>query len=308
VRLCNFRRRDAAGDLEAGVVAGESVLPLHELLGAARAMPLAPGLLPDLASLADRMASHNRGRPPVGLPLSEIVLGPPVHPVQSFRDFYAFEEHVRAARARRGLEMVPEWYEAPAFYFSNPAALLGAEAVLTPPRYGTWLDYELEIGCVIGRGGKDIDVSDAERHIAGYTIINDWSLRDVQRREMKVGLGPAKAKDFATSVGPTLVTADELGERRDGKGYDLGMRARVNGKLLSHGNWKTIHFSFAEMIAHASRGVALLPGDLLGSGTVGTGCLLELGPEVHDGWLRPGDEVELEVELLGVLRNRIGGL
>ncbi len=231
----------------------------------------------------------------------------PVEPLVSFRDFYAFEEHVKTARGRRGLEMVPEWYELAVFYFSNPRSVVGHGAQVTAPSGGSWLDFELEIGCVIGRQGRDIPAARAEEYIAGYAVLNDWSLRDVQRQEMKVGLGPAKGKDFATSLGPLLVTPDELSDRRAGKGYDLQMTARVNGKQISAGNWKTIHHGFAEMIARASEGVTVYPGDLLGSGTVGTGCILELGPEQTGGWLKPGDVVELEVERLGVLRNAIVG-
>ncbi len=232
----------------------------------------------------------------------------------SFRDFYAFEAHVRTARARRGLAVPPEWYSFPVFYFSNHRALIGPEAELRAPQHGQWLDFELEIGCIIGRAGQDISAAQAEQHIAGYTILNDWSLRDLQQEEVKVGLGPAKAKDFATSLGPYLVTPDELEDRRCGKGYDLAMVARVNGREVSRGNWKDIHYSFAEMIARASQGVALYPGDVLGSGTVGSGCLLELGTHFADGapigsgvdgWLGPVDSVELEIERLGVLRNRI---
>jgi 2-keto-4-pentenoate hydratase/2-oxohepta-3-ene-1,7-dioic acid hydratase in catechol pathway len=232
----------------------------------------------------------------------------------SFRDFYAFEEHVRNARRQRGLEVPPEWYRFPVFYFSNHRALIGHEWQLPAPTHGQWLDYELEIACIIGRQGRDIAAADAEQYIAGYTILNDWSLRDLQKEEVKVGLGPAKGKDFATSLGPYLVTPDELEDRRSAKGYDLAMTARVNGREVSRGNWKDIHYSFAEMIACASQGVALYPGDVLGSGTVGTGCLLEVGTHFADGapigsgadgWLGPGDIMELEVERLGVLRNKI---
>jgi fumarylacetoacetate (FAA) hydrolase len=238
-------------------------------------------------------------------PLGEVTLGPPVWPIRSFRDFYAFEQHVRSARQRRGLAMIPEWYDAPAFYFSNPATIIGHETPLPAPPYGRWLDFELEVGCIIGEGGRDISAEHADRHIAGYTVLNDWSLRDVQRQEMKVGLGPAKGKDFATSLGPALVTPDELEDRRIAKGFDLAMVARINGREVSRGNWRDIHFSFGEMIARASQGVELQAGDLLGSGTVGTGCILELSPEATGGWLRPGDVVELEIERLGVLRTPI---
>jgi len=242
-------------------------------------------------------------------PLDAITLLPPVAP-STFRDFYAFEEHVKTARKRRGLDMVAEWYQFPVFYFSNTNALYGHEADIPYPAYTRELDYELEVACVIGKAGRDIRAQDADSHIAGYTILNDWSARDVQREEVKVGLGPAKGKDFATSVGPWLVTPDELADRalvsEAGLRYDLSMVARVNGCELSRGNLKSLHYPFAQMIARASQSCDLHTGDLIGSGTVGTGCLLELGAiETLGRWLQPGDVVELEVERLGVLRNRI---
>lgn len=240
-----------------------------------------------------------------GHSLSAVILGPPVGHVGTFRDFYAFEEHVRAARRRRGLPMVPEWYEAPAFYFSNPRSIVGHGAPIAAPPYGAWLDFELEIGCIIGKRGRDITAARADDFIAGYAILNDWSLRDVQRREMKVGLGPAKSKDFATSLGPALCTLDELEDRRTAKGYDLEMLARINGRQVSRGNWRDIYFSFGQMVERASQGVTLEPGDLIGSGTVGSGCILELTPERTGGWLEPGDQVALEIERLGVLANTI---
>jgi len=226
-------------------------------------------------------------------------------PLRSLRDFYAFEQHVKTARARRDLEMIPEWYEVPVFYFGNHRSLLSSEASLAAPGHGAWLDFELEVACVIGHEGRDISLDVAEEHILGYSVLNDWSLRDQQRQEMKVGLGPAKGKDFATSLGPELVTQDELEDRRQGKGYDLAMVARVNGRELSRGSWASISYSFAEMIVRASQGVTLYPGDVIGSGTVGTGCILELGPERCGGWLKQGDVVELEIERLGVLHTKI---
>jgi fumarylacetoacetate (FAA) hydrolase len=244
------------------------------------------------------------------VPMAQVDIGAPIVPT-SFRDFYAFEEHVRNARKKRGLEMLPEWYAAPAFYFSNTASIVGPEAAIRKPPETNELDYELELAVVIGREGRDIPVEEADSYVAGFTILNDWSARDIQRREMKVGLGPAKGKDFATSIGPYLVTPDELEahvlpDRSRGKRYDLTMTARVNGEEYSRGNASATHWTFAELIAHASRNTVLVPGDLIGSGTVGTGCITEFPDGVHP-WLQPGDVVELEIEGLGVLRNPVVG-
>ncbi len=235
-------------------------------------------------------------------------LAAPVQPL-SLRDFYAFEQHVRSARQRRGLDMVPEWYDAPVFYFSNVAAISGPGAAIRKPAETEELDYELEIAVVIGREGRDILVEEADSYIVGYTILNDWSMRDVQRHEMKVGLGPSKGKDFATSVGPYLVTPDELEphllpDRSRGSRYNLTMTASVNGREISRGNARDMHWTFAELIAHASHNTVLLPGDLIGSGTVGTGCLTEFPTGTYP-WLQPGDLVRLEIEGLGVLENTI---
>jgi 2-keto-4-pentenoate hydratase/2-oxohepta-3-ene-1,7-dioic acid hydratase in catechol pathway len=201
----------------------------------------------------------------------------------------AFEEHVRNARAVSGRGDVPEaWYEAPAFYFSNPAAVYRDGEEITKPADTAALDYELELACVIGEDGRP----------EGFTIMNDWSARDLQAREMQVGLGPAKGKDFATSLGPVLVSVDELPR-------DLDMRAvaRVNGELRTDSRTGGMHFSWEELLAAAARNTpGLLPGDVIGSGTVGRGCILEHG----DGrWLQVGDVVELEIEGIGLLRNRV---
>jgi fumarylacetoacetate (FAA) hydrolase len=238
------------------------------------------------------------------LPLDSIRMLAPLPQPTSLRDFYAFEEHVRAARRQRGQEVPLSWYSMPVFYFSNHGAIYGPEEKIPLPRTKA-LDYELEIACVIGREGRDLAEEEAEDYIAGYCIMNDWSARDIQREEMSVGLGPAKGKDFATSLGPTLVTPDELADKYDGEGrYNLSMAVRVNGVEQGRGNFYDIYYTFAQIIAQASRDVTLRPGDVIGSGTVGTGCLLETtggeGP-----WLKPGDVVELEVERLGVLRNTI---
>jgi fumarylacetoacetate (FAA) hydrolase len=168
------------------------------------------------------------------------------------------------------------------------------------------LDYELELACVVGRPARDLPPDDrALECLAGFTIMNDWSARDLQRAEMAVGLGPSKSKDFATSLGPHLVPFEELRDRyRDGR-LHLEMTASVNGRVLSQGNAGSMHWTWPQMLAHASRDTELRPGDVLGSGTVGTGCILELTPAVTGGWLKPGDVVELTVERLGTLRNRV---
>jgi 2-keto-4-pentenoate hydratase/2-oxohepta-3-ene-1,7-dioic acid hydratase in catechol pathway len=236
--------------------------------------------------------------------LSEIRLKAPIPVPRSFRDFYAFEQHVKTAREQRGLKMIPEWYKFPVFYFSNHLAIKGPEEEIVRPQDCKMLDYELEIACIIGKEGKDITKDAADEYIFGYCILNDWSARDLQREEMKVGLGPAKGKDFSTSIGPWIVTKDELEPLKQGKGYNLSMEARVNGVLLSCGNLRDIHYSFGEMIERAARGVTLYPGEMIGSGTVGTGCILELGQKVHP-WLVPGDQVEFKIDYLGILRNRI---
>jgi len=218
--------------------------------------------------------------------LADVDFRAPVLQPPSVRDFYAFEQHVKTARAARRLEVPQEWYDIPVFYFSNAAAIYGPGDGIVGPAETSELDYELEVAAVIG----------AEGRVGGFTIMNDWSARDLQRAEMRVGLGPSKGKDFATSLGPILVTPDEF------DGSSATMVARVNGEERSRGELADMHHSWEAIVAHAARNTRLLPGDVLGSGTVGTGCILELG----DGrWLEPGDVVELEVEGIGVLRNTV---
>lgn len=237
-------------------------------------------------------------------PLADIRLQAPLPRPSSIRDFYAFEAHTKTARRNRGLDVVPEWYEIPVFYFTNHQAVIGPEASMKRPSHTSCLDYELELACVIGREGRDISVTSADAYIFGYCIFNDWSARDLQMQETKVGLGPAKGKDFATSMGPYIVTPDELAPYQNGDRFNLDMTAKVNGRLLSQGNFNDIYYSFHQMIARASDAATLFPGDVIASGTVGSGCILELGTAVHR-WLEPGDEVELAITGLGVLRNRV---
>jgi 2-keto-4-pentenoate hydratase/2-oxohepta-3-ene-1,7-dioic acid hydratase in catechol pathway len=258
----------------------------------------------------DLPAAEQRARdePFETVPLGEAMLLAPISRPPTVRDFYAFENHVATARRSRGLEMEPDWYQLPVFYFSNPYAIVGPHAEVRLPPGTTELDFELEAAAVIGRSGSDLDPDEAEAHIAGFCIMNDWSARDLQRREMKLNLGPAKGKDSATSLGPMLVTPDELGPFRKGKAYDLTMTAMVNGREYSRGNLADIHWSFGEMIAYASRGTPVEPGDVIGSGTCGTGCILELslvhGTEKYP-WLQPGDEVTVTIDHLGALSNSV---
>ena len=225
----------------------------------------------------------------------------PVPP--SVRDFMAFEEHVVTSTRAFGRTVDPFWYEAPAFYFTNPAAIAGPNDTIAVPPGCTRFDYELEVAVVIGRGGSDIPVGEAAHHIAGYTLLADWSARDLQFKEIPIGLGPVKAKDSATSLGPWLVTPDELDPA-----LGLDMTASVNGREYSRGRLSDLYWSFPQMISYASRGTRLVPGDILGSGTVGTGCILELagvhGEEKYP-WLVPGDTVRLAVDGLGAVETTV---
>ncbi len=270
--------------------------------------PALVDLLGDDGEILARAGERARADPADVLDLGAVRLRPPIPRPSTFRDFYAFEQHVRAARRARGLEMAPEWYQVPVFYFSNPGSLIGSGDDLAAPLGSRELDFELEVAAVVGRAGSSLTTEEAERSIAGFAILNDWSARDLQRREMRLGLGPAKAKDFATSVGPFLVTADELAPYRTGRSYALRMTARVNGVEYSSASLADVYWSFGEMISYASRGTRVEPGDLIGSGACATGCILELSLTSGSAsypWLKPGDEVELEVEQLGALRNRI---
>ena len=323
MKLVNFVvPNDQPRRIRVGAVVGRAVIDLHAAESWAQGARGLPPALPDFADSPEPMLpfiasgsleparevlraiaggdplhlkSAHRQR--VAHPLDSVRLISPMPLPTSLRDFYAFEQHVKAARANRGAEMIPDWYDIPVFYFSNHTAILGPDDPVRRPKASQALDFELEVACVIGQRGKDIPAAEAQRYIFGYMVMNDWSARDVQLKEMKVGLGPAKGKDFATSLGPVVVTPDELDATR------ATMVARVNGEERSRGELGDMYFSWERIVEHAARNTRLLPGDVLGSGTVGTGCILELG----DGrWLHPGDIVELEVEGIGVLRNTVG--
>jgi fumarylacetoacetate (FAA) hydrolase len=236
-----------------------------------------------------------------------IEFGPPILRPPSIRDFYAFEGHVRTMWERRGGEVPETWYRLPVFYFSNVSEIRGPDAPIWRPAASAELDFELEVACLVDTPAVDLAPEDAEEAIGGFTIFNDWSARDLQREETVVRLGPAKGKDFASSFGPYLVTPDELADKRSGTGYDLAMTATVNGIETSRGFWSDVQFSFGQMLARASADARLLPGDLVGSGTVGGGSLLESRETTLGRFLEPGDEVELRIERLGILRNPVIG-
>jgi fumarylacetoacetate (FAA) hydrolase len=239
------------------------------------------------------------------LDASDLEFGPPILEPPSLRDFYAFEGHVKTMWERRGGTVPEAWYRIPIFYFSNVSEIRGPGEPVWCPAASQELDYELEVAALIDTPVHDLRAARGEEAIGGYLIFNDWSARDLQREETAVRLGPVKGKDFASSIGPWLVTPDELADRRHGKGYDLAMTATVNGTVLSRGTWADAQFSFGEMIARASADVRLRPGDLIGSGTVGSGCLLEVKDEILKRYLEAGDDVSLAVDRLGTLSTPI---
>jgi 2-keto-4-pentenoate hydratase/2-oxohepta-3-ene-1,7-dioic acid hydratase in catechol pathway len=293
---------ESGGVVRAGVVGNAGLHPLPEgttVLDLVRA-----GLPAALAAGEQALAGPAQ-------PLDGVRLLPPLE-APTVRDFVAFEEHVEGVRkAVDGVAGVPdEWYQAPTFYFTNPYALIGAHDDVPVPPGSQRFDFELEVAVVVGREGASLTPEQARDAVFGYTVLNDWSARDLQAREMKVSLGPAKGKDSATTLGPWLVTADELEPYRDDEGFlTLDMRVSVNGTEVGQDLLSNMGWPFEELIAYASRGTVVRPGDVLGSGTCGNGgCLAELWGTRGDAApppLRPGDVVEMTVEGLGTLRNRV---
>ncbi|MBI2389711.1 MAG: fumarylacetoacetate hydrolase family protein [Deltaproteobacteria bacterium] len=247
----------------------------------------------------------------VKVPLARATLLAPIPRPPSMRDGYAFRQHVETARRNRGLDMIPEFDEFPVFYFTNHQAVIGPGDFRVMPRHLEKLDFELEAAIVVGRRGRNLSAAVADDHVFGLTIMNDLSARTLQMEEMKLSLGPAKGKDFATAIGPWLVTLDELEDKTrrgpHGNAYDLAMRAYVNGVQVSAGNVAQMNWTFAQILERASYGVDLYPGEVIGSGTVGTGCFLELNGSgiTKNQWLQLGDVVALEIDRLGRLENRV---
>jgi fumarylacetoacetate (FAA) hydrolase len=244
----------------------------------------------------------------------------PVPNPPSCRDGYAFRQHVETMRRNRGMEMAPEFDQFPIFYFTNHNAIIGPGEMVCEEDHFQQLDLELEVAIVVGKKGKNIPASSADDYIIGYTIMNDFSARVLQTEEMKLSLGPAKGKDFATAIGPWLVTKDELESKKisgpEGEKYSLRMTAFHNGKQISDGNMESMNWTFAQILERVSYGAEIFPGDVIGSGTVGTGCYAELnstgariakekGGTFTPTWLMPGDTIELEIEGLGRLSNKI---
>jgi 2-keto-4-pentenoate hydratase/2-oxohepta-3-ene-1,7-dioic acid hydratase in catechol pathway len=303
VRIARWRHDGAIGE---GFVVGDDAVPFPRGLTVTDVLAAGLAELPALAAEADAGAS---------VPLGDIELLAPLVPA-SVRDFVAFEEHVEGVTASidGASHVVDEWYEFPTFYFSNPHSIIATGAELRPPK-SERLDFELEVGAVIGAvtgsEGRDLSPEEAAEHIFGYTIFNDWSARDIQSREMKVRLGPAKGKDFATTLGPWIVTADEFAVLLDDEGFlPVGMEVFVNSERIGHDLLSNMGWPFADLVAYASRDSRVVPGDVLGSGTAGNGgCLAELwgrNGSLTPPPLQPGDEVVMRVEGIGEIRNIVG--
>ncbi|MDR6907792.1 2-keto-4-pentenoate hydratase/2-oxohepta-3-ene-1,7-dioic acid hydratase in catechol pathway [Agromyces sp. 3263] len=303
MRIARWTDGGTAGE---GFVMGDGVVPFPRGLTVAEVLDAGLAELPALAAEVDAAAS---------VPLAEVELLAPLVPA-SVRDFVAFEEHVEGVTASidGASHVVDEWYEFPTFYFTNPHSIIATGAEVRPPR-SERLDFELEVGAVIGgvagSDGRDLAPAEAAGHIFGYTIFNDWSARDVQAREMKVRLGPAKGKDFATTLGPWIVTADEFDPLVDDEGFlPIGMEVFVNGSRVGHDLLSNMGWPFGDLVAYASRDSRVLPGDVLGSGTAGNGgCLAELwgrAGELTPPPLATGDEVVMRVEGIGEIRNVVG--
>jgi 2-keto-4-pentenoate hydratase/2-oxohepta-3-ene-1,7-dioic acid hydratase in catechol pathway len=297
-----FATWEAGGQVSAGVVSEDG---LHELPARTTVLDLVRAGLP--AALEIGVAALSGP----AVPMDGVRLLPPLD-APTVRDFVAFEEHVEGVR--RSIDgvggVVDEWYQAPTFYFTNPYALVGAHDDVPAPPGSQRFDFECEVAAVVGRDGASLTPEQAREHVFGYTVLNDWSARDLQAREMRVGLGPAKGKDSATTLGPWLVTADELEPYRDDDGFlTLDMRVSVNGTEVGQDLLSNMGWPFEELISYASRGTEVRAGDVLGSGTCGNGgCLAELWGRRGDQApppLRPGDVVEMTVEGIGTIRNRV---
>jgi 2-keto-4-pentenoate hydratase/2-oxohepta-3-ene-1,7-dioic acid hydratase in catechol pathway len=299
MKLATIRYR---GAVYAGVVRGDDFVALSEL------DKRLPGAMLELIEGWDSykpLIEKNIGSAGSLCAMEDAEHLPPLPNPRSFRDFMGFEEHIATVRKKAGRKVADEYYQMPVFYFSNHQALRGSgQPVAAQPDTEQW-DFEFELGFIIGKQGIDIPASRAMEYIFGYTILNDWSARDIQIKEQKVGLGPAKGKDYATSIGPVIVTRDEMDAylcKDDPLRHDLATKLTLNGRALRENNIKTIFYPFSSMIERASKNVPLFPGDLFASGTIGGGTLLEY-PNDEVPFLKSGDTILMEVQGIGVLKN-----
>jgi len=303
MRFCSFKRKSDNKD-SWGVMSGPDTVADFS------------SIAPDLRSFLEKdgltrfsqIERETKNHPQLNI--SEVVLKACLPNPPTIRDGYAFRNHVEASRRNRNLPMIPEFEEFPVFYYGEPRSIIGPGDVKVQSKHLDHLDFELEVGVVIGKKGKNIPAEKADEYIAGYMIWNDWSARALQVAEMKLSMGPVKGKDFANAFGPWLVTREELASKKipgpKGERFDLSMKAFVNGKQYSNGNLKGMSFTFAQIIERASYGCTIYPGDVFGSGTVGSGCIMEgVGYAPSEKWIKEGDEVELQVEGLGVLKNKV---
>lgn len=319
MKLVTFKTNDLA---QTGILVNNQIFPLHTI------NPNIAITMRDMlndwdnqsalakAVEAEIIAGHHAA---LGIPCSNDILLAPVPQPTSCRDGYAFRQHVAAARRNRGVPMIPEFDQYPIFYFTNHNAIQGPGEIPCMPDHFHKLDFELEAAIVIGKRGRNVKAQDADQYIAGYMIMNDMSARRLQMEEMLLNLGPAKGKDFSTVIGPWLVTPDELEPYKIqakpghiGNSYNLAMKCWVNGIQVSEGSVGDMDWTFAEIVERCAYGADIFPGDVIGSGTVGTGCFLELNgtgklnnPNYPEQWLQPGDVVNMEIDGLGHLSNTI---
>jgi fumarylacetoacetate (FAA) hydrolase len=309
-----------AGEIQLGAIVNESLYNLQSLnenlpKNIIDFVQSSNDLIQQTAMQVSKIADNSLSVEPV----KDFTLLAPVPQPTSCRDGYAFRQHVASARRNRGVEMIKEFDQYPIFYFTNHNAVQGPGDIYCMPDHFQQLDFELEVAIVIGKEGRNIKAKDADAYIAGFTIMNDLSARKLQMEEMLLNLGPAKGKDFSTVIGPWLVTPDELSaylvpakEGHVGNNYNLSMKCWVNDVLVSEGNVKDMDWTFAEIIERCSYGVTIFPGDVIGSGTVGTGCFLELNgtgklhdPNYQPQWLQANDTVKMTIDGLGILVNTI---
>jgi 2-keto-4-pentenoate hydratase/2-oxohepta-3-ene-1,7-dioic acid hydratase in catechol pathway len=304
MKLVTFKNKD--GKQRAGWLQGDGVIDMNEVSN---------GSLPvDMLSFIDNYDAYLKiikengllGIAPTTHKLEEVALMAPLPNPRSFRDFISFEQHLKNASSKFGHQIAAEWYEMPIFYFTNHQQIFGPNEDIPRPAKETRLDYELEMGCIIGKQGRNIKAEEAEEYIFGYTVFNDWTARAIQAKEMKCNLGPAKGKDFANAIGPYIITKDEMEKyKTNDNRFDVRMTSKINGQLICDGNFKTIYYTFGQMMERASEnGVTLYPGDIIGSGTVGFGSLIETNGEAYR-FLEPGDVVEFEIEGIGILKNQV---